>query len=101
MLKNIIAITLQEAQCYLNEDATNTNETMKILSSYQGTLKHKINAAKALEDEILELKDDPATIETILTVSTKFEIESKGKLNLTTKVIASNTRKKQTNVQTR
>ena len=101
VLKNIIATTLQEAQCYLNEDATNTNETMKILSSYQDTLKRKINAAKTLEDKILELKHDPATIETILTVSTKFEIESMGKLNLTTKVIKSNTRKKETNVQTR
>ena len=101
MLKNIIATTLQEAQCYLNEDATNTNETMEILSFYQNTLKCKINAAKSLEDEILELKDDPATIETILTVSTKFEIESKGKLHLTTKFITINTRKKGTNVQTR
>ena len=71
------------------------------MSSYQETLKRKINAAKTLEDQILELEYDPATIEAILTGSTKFEIESKGKLNLITKFIATNTRKKQTKIQTR
>ena len=101
VLNNIIATTFQEAQGYLNEDATNTNETIEILSSYQETLKRKINAAKTLEDQILELEYDPATIEAILTGSTKFGIESKGKLNLITKFIATNTRKKQTNIQTR
>ena len=30
VLKNIIAATLQEAQDYLNEDATNTNETIEV-----------------------------------------------------------------------
>ena len=98
VLKNVIATTLQEAQGYLNEDAT--NETIEILSSYQDTLKRKINAVKTLEDKILELENDPAIIEAILTESTKFEIESKGKLNLITKFIATNTRKKETNVQT-
>ena len=63
-------------------------------------LKRKINAAKTLEDKILEPENDPAIIEPILTESTKFEIESKGKLNLITKFIATNTRKKETNVQT-
>ena len=52
------------------------------------------------EDEILELENDLAIIEAILTESTKFEIESKVKLNLITKFIATNTRKKETNVQT-
>ena len=36
---------------------------LTFLSSYQDTLKHKINTAKTLEDKILELEDDPATIE--------------------------------------
>ena len=94
MLKNTIAITLQEAQGYLNEDAT--NETIEILSSYQDTLKCKINAVKTLEDEILELENDPALTEAILTESTKFEIESRRKLNLITKFIVTNTRKKET-----
>ena len=96
-MKNTIATTLQEAQGYLDEDAT--NETIEILSSYQDTLKRKINAVKTLEDEILELENDPAIIEAILTESTKFEIESKGKLNLITKFISTNTRKKETNVK--
>ena len=99
MLKNTIAITLQEAQGYLNEDAT--NETIEILSSYQDTLKCKINAVKTLEDEILELENDPALTEAILTESTKFEIESRRKLNLITKFIVTNTRKKETDIQTR
>ena len=101
VLKYIIATTLLEAQFYLNEDATNTNETIEILSSYQDTLKRKVNAAKTLEEEVLELEDDPATIEANLTKSAKFEIECKGKLKLITKLIPANTRKKQTNVQTR
>lgn len=65
--------------------ATNTNETIWILLSYQDTLKRKINVFITLEDEILELEDDPATIEAILTESTKFKIESKGKVNLIAK----------------
>ena len=96
-MKNTIATTLQKAQGYLDEDAT--NETIEIFSSYQDTLKRKINAVKTLEDEILELENDPAVIEAILTESTKFEIESKGKLNLITKFISTNTRKKETNVK--
>ena len=96
-MKNTIATTLQKAQGYLDEDAT--NETIEIFSSYQDTLKRKINAVKTLEDEILELENDPAIIEAILTESTKFEIESKGKLNLITKFISTNTRKKETNVK--
>ena len=52
------------------------------------------------EDEIFELENDLAIIKAILTESTKFKIESKGKLNLITKFIATNTRKKETNVQT-
>ena len=60
---------------------------LEILSSYQYTLKRKINTVKTLEDKILELEDDTATIEAILTESTKFEIESKGKLKLITKFI--------------
>ena len=99
VMKNIIATTLQEAQSYLNEDAT--NETIEILSSYQDTLKRKINAVKTLEDEILELENNPAVIEAILTESTKFKYESKEKLYLITKFIETNTRKKETNVQTR
>ena len=99
VLKNIIATTLQEAQGYLNEGAT--YETIEILSSHQHTLKRKINAIKTLEDETLELENDPTIVEAILTESTKFEIESKGKLNLITKFIATNTRKKETDVQTR
>ena len=97
VLKNIIATTLQEAQGYLNEGAT--YETMEILSSHQHTLKRKINAIKTLEDETLELENDPTIVEAILTESTKFEIESKGKLNLITKFIATNTRKKETDVK--
>ena len=77
VLKNIIATTLQEAQGYLNEDAT--NETLEILSFHQDKLKRKINAVKTLEDEILELENDPARIEAILTERAKFEIESKEK----------------------
>ena len=96
-MKNTIATTLQKAQGCLDEDAT--NETIEIFSSYQDTLKRKINAVKTLEDEILELENDPAIIEAILTESTKFEIESKGKLNLITKFISTNTRKKETNVK--
>lgn len=65
--------------------ATNTNETIWILLSYQDTLKRKINVFITLEDEILELEDDPATIEAILTESTKFKIESKGKVSLIAK----------------
>ena len=82
-----------------NVDAT--NETIEILSSYQDTLKRKINAAKTLEDEILELENDPAILEAILSESPKVEIERKGKLNLIAKFIATNTRKKETDVQTR
>ena len=41
-----MATNLQEVQSYLNEDATNTNETLEILSSYQDTLKRKINVSK-------------------------------------------------------
>ena len=99
VLKNIIATTLQEAQGYLNEDTT--NETIEFLSSYQDTLKRKINAVKTLEDEMLELENDPVIIEAILNESTKFEIESKGKLNLITKFTTTNTRKKETDVKTR
>ena len=99
ILKNIVATTLQEAQGYLNEDAT--NESIEILSSYQDKLKRKINAVKTLEDEILELENDPAIIEATLTESTKCKIESEGKLNLIKKFIATNTRKKETDVQTR
>ena len=77
VLKNIIATKLQEAQGYLNEDAT--NETLEILSFHQDKLKRKINAVKTLEDEILELENDPARIEAILTEHAKFEIESKEK----------------------
>ena len=99
VLKKIIATTLQEAQGYLNEDAT--NETLEILSFHQDKLKRKINAVKTLEDEILELENDPALTEAILTESTKFEIESRRKLNLITKFIVTNTRKKETDTQTR
>ena len=99
VLKNIIATTLHEAQGYLNEDAT--SETLEILSFYQDKLKRKINAVKTLEDEILELENNPAVIEAILTESTKFKYESKEKLYLITKFIEANTRKKETNVQTR
>ena len=60
---------------------------LEILSSYQDTLKRKINTVNTLEDEFLELEDDKATTEVILTESTKFEIESKRKLNLITKFI--------------
>ena len=98
VLKNIIATTLHEAQGYLNEDAT--SETLEILSFYQDKLKRKINAVKTLEDEILELENESAIIEAILTERAKFEIESKGKLNLITKFIATNTRQKETKVQT-
>ena len=91
VLKNIIATTFEEAQGYLNKDAT--NKTIEILSSYQDTLKLKINAVKTLENEILEVENYPAIIEAILT-------KSKRKLNLITKFIATSTRKKQTNVQT-
>ena len=94
VLKNIIAATLQEAQCYLNEGATNTKETIETLSSYQDTLKRKTNAVKTLE----ELEDDPATIEPIRTESTKFEIEINGELNMIAEFFATNKRKKQTNV---
>ena len=66
VLKKIIATTLQEAQGYLNEDAT--NETLEILSFHQDKLKRKINAVKTL-----------ARIEAILTERAKFEIESKEK----------------------
>ena len=88
-------------QGYLNEEATNTNQAIEILSSYQGPLKCKINAFKTLADEILELEDDQASIESILTASTKFKIESKGKPNLMTEFIGTNTTKKETNAQTR
>ena len=60
---------------------------LEILSSCQDTLKRKINTVNTLEDEFLELEDDKATTEVILTESTKFEIESKRKLNLITKFI--------------
>ena len=73
VLKNTIATTLQEAQGYLNEDAT--NETIEILSFYQDTLKRKINAVKALEDEILALENDPAIIEAILTEVTNSKLK--------------------------
>ena len=53
VLKNIIATTPQEAQGYLSEDATNTNETIEILLSYQDTLKSKTNAFKTLEKDRL------------------------------------------------
>ena len=60
---------------------------LDILSSYQDTLKRKINTVNTLEDEFLELEDGKATTEVILTKSTKSEIESKRKLNLITKFI--------------
>ena len=60
---------------------------LEILSSYQDTLKRKINTVNTLEDEFLELEDGKATTEVILTKSTKSEIESKRKLNLITKFI--------------
>ena len=44
---------------------------LEILSSYQYTLKRKINAVKTLEDTILEQEEDPATMEAILTESMK------------------------------
>ena len=56
VLKNIIATTLQETHGYLNKNAANTNETIEVLSSYQDTLKDKINAIETLEDKILELQ---------------------------------------------
>ena len=55
VLKNIIATTPQEAQVYLSEDATNTNETIEILLSYQDKLKSKTNAFKTLEKDSLYL----------------------------------------------
>ena len=60
---------------------------LEILSSYQDTLKRKINTVNTLKDEFLELEDGKATTEVILTKSTKSEIESKRKLNLITKFI--------------
>ena len=60
---------------------------LEILSSYQDTLKRKINTVNTLEDEFLELEDGKATTEVILTKSTKSELESKRKLNLITKFI--------------
>ena len=60
---------------------------LEILSSYQDTLKRKINTVNTLEDEFLELENGKATTEVILTKSTKSELESKRKLNLITKFI--------------
>lgn len=48
-----------------------TLRKLEILSSYQYTLKRKINAVKTLEDTILEQEEDPATMEAILTESMK------------------------------
>ena len=54
VLKNIVATSLQEAQGYLNENAT--NKTTEILSSYQDRLKREINAVETLETKSLSLK---------------------------------------------
>ena len=68
VLKNIIATTPQEAQGYLSEDATNTNETIEILLSYQDTLKSKTNAFKTLEkDRLSSLGIKKSTSGTIIT----------------------------------
>ena len=68
VLKNIIATTPQEAQGYLSEDATNTNETIKILLSYQDTLKSKTNAFKTLEkDRLSSLGIKKSTSGTLIT----------------------------------
>ena len=101
VLKKIIATTLEEAQVYLNEDVNNTNEAIEIWLSYQDTWKRQINAVETLEEEILKLEYDPATIGAILTENRKFEIQSKRKLNLITTLIATMTTKKETYVYTR
>ena len=49
-----------------------------------------MNADKTLEDEILDLTDEPARIETAFTGSTKVETETDVKLNLITKCIKRN-----------
>ena len=68
VLKNIIATTPQEAQVYLSEDATNTNETIEILLSYQDTLKSKTNAFKTLEkDSLSSLGIKKSTSGTLIT----------------------------------
>ena len=68
VLKNIIATTPQEAQGYLSEDATNTNETIEILLSYQDTLKSKTNAFKTLEkDRLSSLGIKKSTSGTLIT----------------------------------
>ena len=84
---------------YLNKNAASTNENIEILLSYQETLKRKVNAIKSLEDKILELENDQATIEGIPTESRNFK--SKEELNLITKFIVTNTTKKKANVQKR
>ena len=68
VLKNIIATTPQEAQGYLSEDATNTNETIEVLLSYQDTLKSKTNAFKTLEkDRLSSLGIKKSTSGTLIT----------------------------------
>lgn len=75
--------TLDEAQGYLIKTVP---RKLQILYDHM----RKMNTDKTLDDEILELKDDPAGIETMFTGSTKVETETKVKLNLITKCIKRN-----------
>ena len=68
----------------MNKNAANSNENIEVLLSYQETLKRKVNAIKSLEDKILELEDEQATIEVIPTESRNFK--SKEELNLINKI---------------
>ena len=70
-----------------------TEENIQMLNSYQETLKRKINAVKTLEDEIVDLEDDPNIMENILSESTQSEINSKAKLASIIKFVAANTMK--------
>ena len=49
--------------------------------SYQQTQQRKINAVRTLENETVDLEDNPNVLETILNEGTDFEINSKARLN--------------------
>ena len=49
--------------------------------SYQESLKKKVPATKTLEEETINLENDPTIIETVVNEGTQFETTAKAKLN--------------------
>ena len=98
ILKDVVEKCITEADNITKQDGI-TEENIEMLNSYQETIKRKINAVKTLEDEILDLEDDPNAMENILSESTRFEINSKAKLASVIKFVAANAMKNESKLE--